>query len=213
MKPLKLVTLIAVASLLSGCASQRYQANIDNAQAKINALSQYRLEHLAISPSNHENFDSATAICGSTFVSYRQDILQSIDTSSTAKASSSLIKARREMADLEKWLDGCASHYGVQIVAMMKSPSDTDGISTSNWLGQQHGAMMDRRIAANHLDRHKSEMRQLSQAIGMALMVGSSASSTQYQYINPYIKNDGTYVEGHLRSAPNAFCYDNLNGC
>jgi len=208
-----IAVLIIAASGLIGCASQKHQANIDSAQERIDSLSQYRLEHLAISPSSHENFDSATAICGSTFVTYRQDILQSIDTSSTAKASSSLIRARREMADLEKWLDGCASHYGVQIVALMKSPNDTGGLSTSNWLGQQHGAMMDRRIAANHLNRHRSEMRQLNQAIGMALMVGSSASSAQYQYINPYIKNDGTYVDGHLRSAPNSFCYDNLNGC
>lgn len=213
MNLLKLVTALVVAFALFGCASKKHQANIDDAQARIDSLSKYRLEHLAISPSNHKNFDSATAICGSTFATHRQDILESIDTSSTVKASSSLIKASREMAGLENWLNECANHFGIQIVALMKSPSDKDGLTTSEWLNRHHGAMMDHQIASNHLNRHRNEMRQLNNAIGMALMAGSSAPSAQYQYINPYIKNDGTYVEGHLRSTPNAFCYDNLNGC
>lgn len=213
MRLLNFVVLIVITSSLFGCASQRYQANIDNAQTKINSLSKYRLNHLSISPANHKNFDSVTAICGSTFAIYRQDILESIDTSSASKASPSLIKARKEMSELEDWLDECSNHFGMLIVAVMKSPDDSSGMTTSNWLLRQHGALMDRQIAMNSLNDHKNEMQRLNQAIGMALMVGSSTSSSQYQYINPYVRSDGTLVGGHLRSAPNAYCYDNINGC
>lgn len=42
---------------------------------------------------------------------------------------------------------------------------------------------------------------------------GSYYQSTPYIYVNPYLRNDGTYVNGHFRTAPNYTCLDNLGGC
>jgi hypothetical protein len=30
-------------------------------------------------------------------------------------------------------------------------------------------------------------------------------------YVNPYVKRDGTYVQGHYRSSPNSSVYDNYS--
>ena len=32
-------------------------------------------------------------------------------------------------------------------------------------------------------------------------------------YVKPYVRSDGTYVRGHMRTNPNGVCWDNLNGC
>ena len=34
-----------------------------------------------------------------------------------------------------------------------------------------------------------------------------------YHWVNPYIRNDGTFVKGHMRGNPDGFCFNNLSGC
>lgn len=95
-----------------------------------------------------------------------------------------------------------------------------------NWSNRKQ-AELD---AAARLD---SEEKERWSTIGMYLgvaaqSVSNSATNGYYQnqyvqpqynsaaplmYINPYMKSDGTFVNGHLRTAPNYTCLDNLNGC
>lgn len=42
------------------------------------------------------------------------------------------------------------------------------------------------------------------------LMVASSAALAD-QYVNPYYRQDGTLVQGHMRSSPNSSAYDNYS--
>ena len=34
-----------------------------------------------------------------------------------------------------------------------------------------------------------------------------------YHWVNPYFRNDGTFVRGHMRGNPDGFCFNNLSGC
>ena len=36
---------------------------------------------------------------------------------------------------------------------------------------------------------------------------------SSYQWINPYTRSNGTYVQGHMRSRANGVCWDNIRGC
>lgn len=48
-------------------------------------------------------------------------------------------------------------------------------------------------------------MKKIIAAI-LALCAFSAIAQT---YVKPYVRKDGTYVEGHMRSSPNANRYDN----
>lgn len=43
----------------------------------------------------------------------------------------------------------------------------------------------------------------------LALLVSGTASADQW--VNGYTKKDGTYVQGHYRSSPNQYRYDNYS--
>ena len=46
--------------------------------------------------------------------------------------------------------------------------------------------------------------------VGFAVLVALSTSvSAQTTRVKPYIKRDGTYVQGHMRTNPNSSTYDN----
>ena len=48
--------------------------------------------------------------------------------------------------------------------------------------------------------------------IGILVLVLSTCAAAQAQtWVNGYTRQDGTYVEGHMRSAPNSTRYDNYN--
>ena len=32
-------------------------------------------------------------------------------------------------------------------------------------------------------------------------------------WVNPYMRNDGTSVRGHYRTAPDGYCWNNFSGC
>ena len=34
-----------------------------------------------------------------------------------------------------------------------------------------------------------------------------------YHWVNPYFRNDGTFVRGHMRGNHEGFCFNNLSGC
>ena len=34
-----------------------------------------------------------------------------------------------------------------------------------------------------------------------------------YHWVNPYFRNDGTFVRGHMRGNPDGLCFNNLSGC
>ena len=40
----------------------------------------------------------------------------------------------------------------------------------------------------------------------------SNANAYGLIYIDPYMKLDGTSVDGHFRTTPDAFCWNNLSG-
>lgn len=52
-------------------------------------------------------------------------------------------------------------------------------------------------------------------ALSLALIVGAtgavSAGALADDYVRPYVKRDGTYVEGHYRSSPNSTNWDNYS--
>ena len=58
-------------------------------------------------------------------------------------------------------------------------------------------------------------MKKLILAALAALSLGSAVGEAfaDYIYVNPYVRRDGTSVQGHLRSTPNGTCWDNLGGC
>lgn len=35
----------------------------------------------------------------------------------------------------------------------------------------------------------------------------------QTHYVNPYFRSDGVYVQPHIRTNPNQYCFDNINAC
>lgn len=43
-------------------------------------------------------------------------------------------------------------------------------------------------------------------------MAYSGANNNQY-YVQPYYRDDGTYVRGHYKTTPNNYCSDNIRGC
>ena len=49
----------------------------------------------------------------------------------------------------------------------------------------------------------------------LAIMEGMAASGTNnnQHYVSPYVRRDGTYVDGYYRTNPNGTCSDNRNGC
>ncbi len=47
--------------------------------------------------------------------------------------------------------------------------------------------------------------------IAVALTLAAGSAYARDTYVKPYVKNDGTYVEGHHRSAPNSNRFDNYN--
>jgi hypothetical protein len=44
----------------------------------------------------------------------------------------------------------------------------------------------------------------------IALLTLSAAASAD-TYVRPYVRSDGTYVQGHYRSSPNTYRYDNYS--
>ena len=46
---------------------------------------------------------------------------------------------------------------------------------------------------------------------GNAALFSSNASA--YVYVNSYLKSNGTYVESHIRTEPDGFCWNNFTGC
>lgn len=45
----------------------------------------------------------------------------------------------------------------------------------------------------------------------LVAMLALSSAAMADQYVQPYVKSDGTYVEGHYRSDPNATRNDNYS--
>ena len=45
----------------------------------------------------------------------------------------------------------------------------------------------------------------------LVLLVGTFAVAQAQTWVNGYTRQDDTYVEGHMRSAPNSTRYDNYN--
>ncbi len=43
--------------------------------------------------------------------------------------------------------------------------------------------------------------------------VASFKNVSGFHRVNPYLRNDGTFVSGHWRSNPDNFCWNNLSGC
>lgn len=44
----------------------------------------------------------------------------------------------------------------------------------------------------------------------MLAMIAAAGASAD-QYVSPYVRQDGTYVQGHYRSEPNSTRYDNYS--
>ena len=45
-------------------------------------------------------------------------------------------------------------------------------------------------------------------AIALTLLSAAASADT---YVRPYVRSDGTYVQGHYRSSPNTYRYDNYS--
>lgn len=51
-------------------------------------------------------------------------------------------------------------------------------------------------------------MKKLIAAFGVILIATTAHAG---QYVNGYTRSDGTYVQGHFRSSPNSYRYDNYS--
>jgi hypothetical protein len=49
-------------------------------------------------------------------------------------------------------------------------------------------------------------MKRITLAIVLALAASAASADS---YVNPYVKRDGTYVQGHMRSSPDATTTNN----
>lgn len=47
-------------------------------------------------------------------------------------------------------------------------------------------------------------------AMTLAALVSGPALAAGTKYVKPHVRSDGTYVQGHVRSAPNSSRYDNF---
>jgi len=52
-------------------------------------------------------------------------------------------------------------------------------------------------------------MRLLLAALALAVVWTSAAPAFAQVYVRPYVRNDGGYVQPHIRSLPNGSVYDN----
>ena len=46
---------------------------------------------------------------------------------------------------------------------------------------------------------------------GNAVLFSSNASA--YVYVDGYWRSNGTYVQPHIRTEPDGFCWNNFSGC
>ena len=40
-----------------------------------------------------------------------------------------------------------------------------------------------------------------------------SSNASAYVYVDGYWRNNGTYVQPHIRTEPDGFCWNNFSGC
>lgn len=48
-------------------------------------------------------------------------------------------------------------------------------------------------------------------AVVLSVVIAAPALAAGSKSVRPYVKKDGTFVQGHMRSAPNSTRYDNYN--
>jgi len=214
---MRVIAVTVLAAALAGCAGAKFKQNMETSGARLDELSQYQLRNVSLTPSDHPRADQAMSYCGGGFVSVRANVLEKMEEELSGRSTSTspILVAKRKMEDAEEWLSSCAQRYGVLMWAMMEGPGTAQPLKTSEWLRQNRSALLSFRLASSNLRQHQAKMRGLQTAIGMGLMSGSLnyGNPPRYQYINPYMRSDGTMVEGHLRTTPNDYCFDNLNGC
>ncbi|WP_157742933.1 hypothetical protein [Halomonas sp. hl-4] len=190
---------------------------MEASKKRLDELSQYQLNSVSISPSEHPGADDAMSYCGGGFIRIRANVLEEMDgrLSEGGTSTAPILTAKRKMEDAEAWLANCAKRYGARMWAMMESSGAAQPMKTSEWLRQNRLELMDYHVAAQGFSNHQERMRGLQAAIGMGLASGSLnyGQPPRHQYIKPYLREDGTIVEGHLRTAPNDSCFDNLSGC
>ena len=54
-------------------------------------------------------------------------------------------------------------------------------------------------------------MKKLLSVLALAALVASTAASAAGHYVNPYTRSNGTYVQGHMQTAPNSTRLDNYS--
>ena len=56
-------------------------------------------------------------------------------------------------------------------------------------------------------------MKKLILAALAVLTFAEVAAAGGYHYVRPYVRQDGTFVQGHMRGNPDGYCFNNLGGC
>ena len=72
---------------------------------------------------------------------------------------------------------------------------------------------MGRRLNQNraHADRGNFRETELKNYLLIALSMATCSAAVAQTYVQPHVRKDGTYVEGHMRSAPNNTTNDNYS--
>lgn len=64
---------------------------------------------------------------------------------------------------------------------------------------------------ASNVGLGENNMKKLVLAVAIGASFAVSAASAQSVYVKPHVRSDGTYVQGHYRTAPNQTLSDNYS--
>lgn len=204
------IILIATASIIlpSACATDEALGH--------RRLAQYGLEilkeaHVTIKhePDNLSEADKQKlSICSTNFFS-------EIKKDEHQLTSASDEEAKDKLTNLELALQECTS--GIPGVKVVFETEYGSRYSISEYFSKFYEAQ-HALAAANH---RVSAQRLGSVIVAGALVAAGAAAYSATKYpstpsltrVSGYYRKNGTYVSPHYRSTPNAFCWDNLNGC
>ena len=222
---LRLTTLCAAISIftfLSGCASARLEREVSALESRFHLLSAVRGSYTEFnwvgetdsrdSPALSEALDRTIA-CGEPAVSHMNE--RSAKLKQTANLYSLDHRYTLGRAIVDEMLaayDKCAAHEGITAKPILVV-GDGQAIPLSNWLDELYSTG----VAYDQASSNLVSARQSEHLLAQAFAAGLSGLATPYNPdvvpVRPYLRQDGTPVQGHIRTAPNATCADNFNGC
>lgn len=211
MKITPLIFMIVV--LLASCASSESIRNLDSAKQQFR---EYENAELLLSIDPIELYGSPTASSDATATA-RWTIAQPECTSEIDKAVAQVqqnphrywLLPEKVANAINHPFEECAKRH--RLKGKIEAVVSGKKISLSEFFSgvMQSSENLSQQQLQVEIERNKSFGLLLLFAAGAA----NSYTSPSIVNVSPYTKQDGTYVDQHIRTAPNNTCLDNLSGC